>query len=333
MTSIFSNLNGSSFVINDGIVFAEGKPLGILCPSSLEAFDEDHEHRIVSGPKGLRKIDATNELDIVQGLVDTGAILFGTDQDIHACKKLLMEPESSRTASYICAIAKNCGDVCQALDNIRNARVVIVGCGGIGALTAFNLAGAGVRTIKLIDNDSIEKSNLNRQFFWRTTDIGKKKVAVLRRELVDRYHGVDIEAYDGKISDADVCDEVQGYDLVVLTADEPLGVGDAKLKGLAGTKAIRLIACGYFHANLSINYICGKNSESWEGRHSWSRNPWFIGPSFGPSNTELAGLASSLCLHALAFPDADHFNQSFVSHWSTIEFPRSARSFFKMEPQ
>ncbi|CBL44816.1 hypothetical protein HDN1F_12330 [gamma proteobacterium HdN1] len=327
MESIFTHLQTTDVHIHDGIVLVEGKPLGVLCPSSLEGFGNARNERMISGPKGLKKVDLDNAVDIVQALVATGSILFGSAEDIDACKKLLLAPETSRTASYLCAIAENCGAVCQAMENMHNARVLIVGCGGIGALSAFNFAGAGVKHIKLIDDDTIEQSNMNRQFFWRSEDIGQKKVAVLRRELQRRYHDLSIDVLDHKITDDSICAAAQGYDLVLLTADEPLGIGDARLKQLASTGAIRMITCGYFHANLSVTYVCGQSSETWEGDYTWNRNPWFIGPSFGPSNTEIAGFAASLCLHALCFPESKNFNSPFVSHWSTDNFPRSATTY------
>ena len=57
------------------------------------------------------------------------------------------------------------------------------------------------------------------------------------------------------------------------------------------------------------------------------RNPWFIGPSFGPINTEIAGIISSLGLLSLAFPNDEKLKTSFMSHWNTTDFPRKTRNF------
>lgn len=324
MDSIFTVINRDSISISDGVVFVEESPIGILCPSVLEGVNGELDSRVLSGPKGIKKVGVSVIEDIAKGLIDTGSILFGSPEEVRKCKALLIDPETSRTISYLCAISENCGDVCRALNCIIDAKILIVGCGGIGALSAFNLAGAGVKRITIVDGDRIEKSNLNRQFFWRSEDVGHKKVAVLKRELNNRYQNAEVQVVDQKVDDEAIVQLAKDFDLVLLTADEPLGVGDAGLKDLASAGAIRFISCGYFHANLSITYVCGGAEEACQNAYRWNRNPWFIGPSFGPSNTEIAGLACSLCLHALGFPESSHVNQSFVAHWSTTSFPRSA---------
>ena len=60
---------------------------------------------------------------------------------------------------------------------------MIVGCGGIGSSICMLLAGAGVRNFYLVDSDVIEKSNLNRQFFWVLSDFGEKKIYTLKMHL------------------------------------------------------------------------------------------------------------------------------------------------------
>ncbi|WP_138517253.1 hypothetical protein [Limnobacter alexandrii] len=119
---------------------------------------------------------------------------------------------------------------------------------------------------------------------------------------------------------------VESYDLVILTADEPLGVGDQYLTGLAKRHVIKLITAGYFHSYLKVSYIVGGTSPSSAACLDWTRNPWFIGPSFGPTNTELAGQVSSLAFHAITFSDAREFKASFVSHWRAEVFPRDYRA-------
>ena len=59
---------------------------------------------------------------------------------------------------------------------LLNAKVLIIGAGGLGAPAAMYLAAAGVGTIGIVDADVVDLSNLQRQVIHTTNDIGKKKV-------------------------------------------------------------------------------------------------------------------------------------------------------------
>ena len=61
-------------------------------------------------------------------------------------------------------------------ERLKRSTIVIAGAGGLGSPVALYLAVAGVGTIKIVDNDMVEQSNLNRQILHNDRDIGKKKV-------------------------------------------------------------------------------------------------------------------------------------------------------------
>ena len=69
-------------------------------------------------------------------------------------------------------------------ESIRQAAVVIVGCGGLGSMVALFLAGAGVGKLTLVDADSVELSNLHRQLAFRESDIGQPKAQALENQLL-----------------------------------------------------------------------------------------------------------------------------------------------------
>ncbi len=68
-------------------------------------------------------------------------------------------------------------------EKIHKGKVIIVGLGALGSVAAVSLAMAGVGELVLVDFDSIEISNLNRQLLFRMEDVGKSKVEVAAREL------------------------------------------------------------------------------------------------------------------------------------------------------
>ena len=78
----------------------------------------------------------------------------------------------------------NFGETSQAL--LRNASVMVVGCGGLGCIAALELACSGIGSLHLIDFDVIDRSNLHRQIVYTQDDIGFPKAQVLARECRKR---------------------------------------------------------------------------------------------------------------------------------------------------
>ncbi len=66
---------------------------------------------------------------------------------------------------------------------LLNAKVLIIGAGGLGAPAAMYLAAAGVGTIGIADADEVDLSNLQRQIIHATADVGKAKVQSAKRKL------------------------------------------------------------------------------------------------------------------------------------------------------
>jgi adenylyltransferase/sulfurtransferase len=86
-------------------------------------------------------------------------------------------------------------------EKIRDGKVIIVGMGALGSVVAVSLAMAGVGELILVDFDTIEISNLNRQLLFRMDDIGKSKVDVAARELLKINSKLLITALNMKIQD------------------------------------------------------------------------------------------------------------------------------------
>ncbi len=84
-------------------------------------------------------------------------------------------------------------------EKIRDGKVIIVGMGALGSVAAVSLAMAGVGELILVDFDTIEISNLNRQLLFRMEDIGKSKVEVAARELLKINSDLKVTALNMKI--------------------------------------------------------------------------------------------------------------------------------------
>jgi len=102
---------------------------------------------------------------------------------------------------------------------LKKAKVFIAGIGGLGSVTATYLAAAGVGTIRVVDHDRVELSNLNRQILHRDEDIGEKKVDSAAKRLKGINPEVKIEALEEKITEANISRLVAGFDLIVDAMD------------------------------------------------------------------------------------------------------------------
>lgn len=102
---------------------------------------------------------------------------------------------------------------------ISAARVLVIGAGGLGCASVPYLAGCGVGTIGIIDDDVVELSNLHRQVAHRTEDLGHKKVTSLAdraREIDPSLHVIE---HDLRLTSTNAMELFSGYDLVIDGSD------------------------------------------------------------------------------------------------------------------
>ena len=104
-------------------------------------------------------------------------------------------------------------------EKLKRAKVVIAGGGGLGSPSSIYLAAAGVGTIRIVDHDRVELSNLNRQILHWDKDIGRNKVDSAAEKLRQLNQGVKIEAIEETINEANVSRLVAGFDVILDATD------------------------------------------------------------------------------------------------------------------
>ena len=102
---------------------------------------------------------------------------------------------------------------------LLDADVVVVGAGGLGAPAIQYLAAAGVGTLGVVDDDVVERSNLQRQVIHADADVGTPKVESAEAFVERLNPDVTVEARETRLEPADASDLVADYDVVVDASD------------------------------------------------------------------------------------------------------------------
>ncbi|GAA5228830.1 adenylyltransferase/sulfurtransferase MoeZ [Paeniglutamicibacter antarcticus] len=102
---------------------------------------------------------------------------------------------------------------------LRNAKVLVIGAGGLGSPALLYLAAAGVGTLGIIDDDSVELSNLQRQVIHGVGDIGRTKLESARDSIAELNPGVGIVLHPVRLDSTNALEIFAGYDVILDGAD------------------------------------------------------------------------------------------------------------------
>ena len=133
----------------------------------------------------------------------------------NSSKKNMSDVEIERYARHL--VLKDIGG--QGQQRLRNAKVLVVGAGGLGNPVSMYLAGAGIGTIGIIDNDVVSLSNLQRQILYREHDVGKSKVFATQKNILEINPHIQIKPYNRLLDSRNAQKLISEYDIIIDGSD------------------------------------------------------------------------------------------------------------------
>lgn len=100
-------------------------------------------------------------------------------------------------------------------EKLKNSKVLVLGAGGLSCPALLYLTAAGVGTIGIVDFDTVESSNLQRQVLYNVSDIGTPKVEAARKHLLALNPHLEINTYAIKIDSTNAMDIIGAYDVII----------------------------------------------------------------------------------------------------------------------
>ncbi|MBV9303793.1 MAG: molybdopterin-synthase adenylyltransferase MoeB [Acidobacteriaceae bacterium] len=223
----------------------------ILIPTALRQFTEQQDTVEVGGGTvgdALAQLIARypnikQNLFTEQGTLRSFVNVYVDDEDIRHLNKDATKLEGNETISIVPSIAGGAGSAGVAepptatLSNeevarysrhlilpevgmngqlkLKQARVALIGAGGLGAPLGLYLAAAGVGRIGLVDFDVVDASNLQRQVIHGTKDIGRKKLDSAAERMLDINPALKIEKFDTSLTSENALDILKDFDIVI----------------------------------------------------------------------------------------------------------------------
>ncbi|CAN7450718.1 molybdopterin-synthase adenylyltransferase MoeB [Arthrobacter sp. LjRoot14] len=102
---------------------------------------------------------------------------------------------------------------------LKNAKVLVIGAGGLGSPALLYLAAAGVGTLGIVDDDAVDLSNLQRQVIHGVADVGRSKIESARDSIAALNPLVDVRLHNVRLDASNALELFAGYDLILDGAD------------------------------------------------------------------------------------------------------------------
>ncbi len=221
----------------------------ILIPTALRQFTDQKDAVEVGGNTVA---DALNELtaqypNLKKNLFsDAGKLrsfvnVYVNDEDIRYLDKVDTKLEGAETISIVPSIAGGSVNVAEpetaTLSNeeiarfsrhlilpevgmqgqvkLKQAKIIMIGAGGLGAPVGLYLAAAGIGRIGLVDFDIVDASNLQRQVIHGTKDLGRKKLDSAADRIQDINPNVQVDKFDTGLNSSNALEILRDYDIVI----------------------------------------------------------------------------------------------------------------------
>ncbi|MBT9131067.1 MAG: putative adenylyltransferase/sulfurtransferase MoeZ [candidate division WS2 bacterium] len=104
-------------------------------------------------------------------------------------------------------------------EKLLNAKVLIIGAGGLGSPCALYLASAGIGKIGIVDSDKVELNNLQRQILHSNSNVGKTKVESAKERMTGINPDVEVITYNLRLTSENILDIIRNYDIIVDGSD------------------------------------------------------------------------------------------------------------------
>ena len=198
-------------VIPDSILIPQGK-----IEESIEEHIPDHDQPIIAmcagGVRSAFAAVSLNELGYTNVVSMDGGFNLWKQEGRNWVSLQILKPEQRNRYERHVSLPE-IGEKGQ--QKLLDARVVIIGAGGLGSPAALYLAAAGVGTIGVVDMDIVEESNLQRQILHSTETIGKNKVDSAEKTLSALNPDVNIITYNTRLNEDNAIGIIGEYDVVV----------------------------------------------------------------------------------------------------------------------
>ena len=199
---------------------ARGIAMGELIAAAAEHLPDTTVEVLLICQSGMRSL-RTAEALMAQGYANVASVAGGTAR--WAAESLpMMNPVGSIDADFAERYSRHLRLPQVGLEGQRkleSARVLLVGAGGLGSPAAFYLAAAGVGHLRLVDDDVVDRSNLQRQILHVEAAIGQAKVESARERLAALNPRVVVEGIRERATSANVEALLEGMDVVVDGSD------------------------------------------------------------------------------------------------------------------
>ena len=161
----------------------------------VNAFVNDDDVRTLDGP--ATRVGEGDTITIVPSIAGGAAGLSA--EEVRRYSRHLIMPEVGMDGQR----------------RLKDAKILLIGAGGLGSPLGLYLAAAGIGTIGIVDFDVVDETNLQRQVMHGTRDVGRRKIDSARDRLLDINPHIDVVGYDTALTSANALDLLAPWDVVI----------------------------------------------------------------------------------------------------------------------